>query len=83
MSFESPTPTPEKEPHFPSLEEIRYQINRFVEKFNQKNAREIRVLAQGKDVYHYELSTTDEKGGILIDEKEKIKNFREILLELN
>ncbi len=62
MSFENPTPTTEKEPHFPSLEEIRYQINRFVEKFNQKNAREIRILAQGKDIYHYELSTTDEKG---------------------
>ncbi|MDP2629817.1 MAG: hypothetical protein Q8P56_00225 [Candidatus Uhrbacteria bacterium] len=62
MNFDNPTPSPEKEPHSPSLEEIRYRINSFVEKSGQKNAREIRVLAQGETVYHYELATTDKRG---------------------
>lgn len=62
MNFENPTPAPEKEPRFPSLEEIRYQIQLFVEKAGLKNSRELRILAQGKDIYHYELVATDDQG---------------------
>lgn len=58
MSFETHN-TPER---FPSLEEIRYQIKRFVEKSGQKNIREERIFAEGKDIYLYELSAIDENG---------------------
>ena len=63
MGFEDLTPpTAEGEPRFPTLEEIRYQIKRFVERSGQKNIREERIFAEGKDVYFYELSATDENG---------------------
>jgi len=60
MNFDMPTL--EQGPRIPSLEEIRYQIKRFVEKSGQENTREERVFAKGKDVYLYELSATDDKG---------------------
>jgi hypothetical protein len=62
MNFDIPTTTLEKEPHIPSLEEIRHQIKKFVEKSGQKNLHEERIFAEGKDVYLYELATTDESG---------------------
>ncbi|MEK9151508.1 MAG: hypothetical protein AAB547_02655 [Patescibacteria group bacterium] len=65
MSFENPTPPAEKEPRAPSLEEIRYQVKRFIEKSGQKNPKEQRIFAEGsegKNVYFYEISTTDDKG---------------------
>jgi hypothetical protein len=62
MNFDIPTQTTEKEPKISSLEEIRYQIKTFVERSGQKNMREERVFAEGKDVYFYEMSTIDENG---------------------
>lgn len=63
MNFDTPpTPSAEQEPRIPSLEEIRYQIKRFIEKSGQKNIREERIFAEGKDVYFYEVSATDENG---------------------
>lgn len=62
MNFDKLTSSQEKEPRFPALEEIRYKIKGFVEKQGLKNSREVRILAQEKDVYHYELIATDEKG---------------------
>ncbi|MFZ3031629.1 MAG: hypothetical protein WA082_01190 [Candidatus Moraniibacteriota bacterium] len=62
MSFENPTPTPEKEPRIPTLEELRYKVKGFIERTGQKNMKEERIFAEGKDVYFYEVSATDEQG---------------------
>jgi hypothetical protein len=62
MNFENQMPAAEKEPRFPSLEEVRYQIKRMTERFGHKNAKEERIFAEGKEVHLYELSAVDEKG---------------------
>jgi hypothetical protein len=62
MNYNMPVPSAEQGPRIPSLEEIRHQIKRFVEKSGQKNVREERVFAEGKNVYLYELSATDDSG---------------------
>jgi len=62
MNFDVPAPVPEREPRIPSLEEIRYQVKRFVEKSGQKNMREERTFAEGANVYLYEVSATDDNG---------------------
>ena len=59
MSFENPTPTPEKEPHTHSPEEIKAQIERLCGK---ENPEVIRTLEDEKGVYLYEVVTVDDKG---------------------
>ncbi len=62
MNFDTPKLSTEGEPHIPSPEEIRYKMRGFIERVGQKNMREERIFAEGKDVYFYEVSTTDENG---------------------
>lgn len=59
MSFENPTPAPEKEPHFPSLEEIKIQIERLSK---QEKLEVVRTLEDGKGIYLHEAVIKDEKG---------------------
>jgi hypothetical protein len=65
MNFDIPTPAQEKDKRIPSLEEIRYQIKKFIDKSGLRNPQEQRVFAEGpdgKDLYLYEISATDSKG---------------------
>lgn len=56
MNFD--IPTVEKEPHIPSLEEVKAQI----ERLGCKEGLEVRMLEDEKGVYLYEVTTLDEKG---------------------
>lgn len=62
MNFDIPTPSAEKEPRIPTLEELRYKVKGFIERAGQQNMKEERIFAEGKDVYFYEVSAIDEKG---------------------
>jgi hypothetical protein len=53
------TPTTEKEPRFPSLEEIRSQIERLS---GQENPETLRTLEDENGIYLHEVVTVDEKG---------------------
>lgn len=59
MNFEDPTPSPEKEPRFPSLEEIKTEIERLS---GSENPEEIRILEDEKGIYLYETVEINEKG---------------------
>lgn len=60
---EDPTPTAEKEPRFPSLEEIRLQIERLS---GQENPETLRTLEDENGIYLHEVVTVDEKGDAAI-----------------
>ncbi len=56
-------PTAEQETHFPSLEEIRLQIERLS---GQENPEALRTLEDENGVYLHEVVTVDEKGDAAI-----------------
>ncbi|MEI9966864.1 MAG: hypothetical protein WDN67_04545 [Candidatus Moraniibacteriota bacterium] len=59
MNFENPTSPAEKEPHFPSLEEIKSEIERLT---GNENPEPLRSLEDEKGIYLYEVVTFDEQG---------------------
>lgn len=59
MDFENPTPSVEKEPRFPSLEEIVMRMKALI---GDKNFKEERKKEDEKGINLYEVSVMDEKG---------------------
>jgi hypothetical protein len=67
MSIENPTPTPEKEPRWLSLEEIKSELSRLRAKESFKAVSEVeRTKENEKGVQLYEVVATDEKGDTAI-----------------
>lgn len=77
MSFENPTPTPEKEAHYPSLEEIRWKIRQLSELRKQANPETVRTRGEGNDVYMHETVTTDDKGDAYLYTYRKVSDHPE------
>ena len=74
--FEDPVQPLEKEPKILSLEEIKNQIERFV---NQENLEKPRVLEDEKGVYLYEVTVVDEKGDASVYAYRRKGDFREFV----
>ncbi len=59
MNFEKPTPTPEKRPHFLSLQGIQVKI---AELCGQESPEVLRTLEDERGIYLHEVVTVDEAG---------------------
>ena len=74
MNFDIPTPPAEKEPHLPSLAEIKVQIERLCGK---ENPEVIRTLEDEKGVYLHEAVVIDEKGDASLYSYRRSGNYQE------
>lgn len=74
MNFENPTPAAEKEPKYPSLEEIKSQIERLS---GQENLEVIRMIEDEEGVYLYEAATVDELGDASVFSYRRSGNYTE------
>ncbi len=74
MKFEIPTPTAEKEPRFPSSEEIKAKIEKLC---GQENPEVIRTLEDEKGVYLHEVVIIDGKGDTSLFSYRRSGNFLE------
>lgn len=72
MSFENLTP--EEEPRFPSLEEIKAQIERLS---GQENPEVIRSLEDERGVYLHEVVIVDDKGNASLFSYRRSGNYQE------
>lgn len=74
MSFENCTPTTEKEPHQPSLEAIKAQIEKLCGK---ENPEVLRTCEDKKGVYLHEVVVTDGKGDASLYSYRRVGNYPE------
>lgn len=74
MNFENPTPAAEKEPRYPSLEEIKSQIERLS---GQENLEVIRMIEDEKGIYLYEATAVDEFGDASVFSYRRSGNYTE------
>ena len=74
MNFDIPTPAQEKEPHFPTLEEIKSKIEKLC---GQENPEVIRTLEDEKGVYLHDVVTVDGKGDASLFTYRRSGNFPE------
>ncbi len=74
MSFENPTPAPEKEPHVLSLAEVKAKIEKLCGK---ENPEVVRTLEDEKGVYLHEVVTMDDKGDVSLFSYRRSGNYQE------
>jgi hypothetical protein len=74
MNFDIPTPATEKEPHFPSLDEVKAKIEKLCGK---ENPEVVRTLEDEKGVYLHEVVTIDEAGDASLYSYRRSGNYQE------
>lgn len=75
MSFENPTPTEEKEPRYPTAEEIRNKLESLCK---YENPETVRIREDEKGVYLHEMKAFDEKGDAYLYLYRRTGNFAEV-----
>lgn len=72
--FENLIATPEKEPRFPSLEEIKNQIERLS---GRENIEVVRTCEDEKGIYLHEAIFVDEKGNSTLYSYSRVGSYKE------